>query len=149
MRKIFRLKRYFEQRKNAELLELKRAMVERFKKSSAFNSISSEKSRYVGNFASTLMGSIDPLSFQLFEGGIRYYNERLLRARMALDEAIENERKRKEAVLSASITHRIWENLYSRNEKRLKKYIEKKIEREADDSALIKLNTSSIHSKKG
>ena len=148
LRKIFRLKRYFEQKKNAELIELKKAMVERYRKAHAFESISSEKFRYVGRFASALTGPIDPATFRIFEGGVRYYNEKLSRARMALDSAIDNERKRKEAVLSASITHRIWENLYSRNEERLKKHIERKTEREADDSALLKMNPSSIHVRK-
>jgi len=148
LRKIFRLKRYFEQKKNAELIELKKAMAERYRKAHAFESISSEKFRYVGRFASALTGSIDPTTFHIFEGGVRYYNERLSRIRMALESALDNERKKKEAVLSASITHKMWENLYSRNEKRLKTHIERKAEREADDSALLKINSSSIHRKR-
>jgi len=138
LRKISRLKRYFEQRKNAELLELKKAVAEKIRKSDWCRKLESQKMEHINTFSSMLDGEIDPSALQLLEGGILFYNDRIERARRALDEAVQLERMKKEAALEAMIEHRMWENLYGRNEQKIRRYIGKRQELEADEMALIR-----------
>lgn len=138
LKKIRRLKRYFEQRKNMELVEMRKAVAERARRSSLCRKIESQRMSHIMNFSSMLDGEIDPFAMQVFESGMLFYNDQSERARRALDEAIKLERVRKEAALEAMVEHKIWENLYGRNEKKMRRIVGKKEELEADEMALIR-----------
>jgi len=138
LRKIRRLKRYFEQKKNIELLELRKAVAETLKRMKRRRELENRKLVHMERFAELLESEIDPSTLAIFESGARFFDEWIRKAEYSLEEARKEENVKREAAVRAMVEHKVWENLYGRNELRMKKYIEKKEELEADEMALMR-----------
>ncbi len=138
LRKIRRLKKYFEQKKNIELLELKKAVAETLRRMKRRGELESQKWMHMEHFTELLEEGVDPWTIRMFESGARFFDDLIRGAEYSLDEARKNESTKRVEAVRAMVEHRVWENLYGRNELRLKRYIEKREELEADEIALMR-----------
>lgn len=138
LKKIKRIKKFYEQKKNIRMLELQKAIAERMRRKKRCSLIESRKSEYLENIEARLNSEIDLNFLMNLEGGLAFFNESLKRAASRLNEAARAEAAKRTEAVDASIEHKVWENLYGKHEKRVRRYYDLREEREIDDLALLR-----------
>ena len=137
VRKLRKIARYFEQKKLLSVVELQKASSRRNIEEKALESLYMKKNEF-------FLESIPPEGEHLnvgelkrFRGGKDHFDRRISLQKSSVLTSIRDEHVRREAVVSESITHKIWEKVVSSSESDLQKHLEVVRNRVADDLALV------------
>jgi flagellar biosynthesis chaperone FliJ len=141
VRRLARLEKYFEQKKNMKAAELQKAMAESITRERRLVAALERKCEYFREAASALTGHIDTARAAAIGPVVEYFVEQTDSLRAELAAARMREREKREAVIMASLTHRIWESLVAKNRNRLRSSEEVRRERLLDDLAMRRFSS--------
>ncbi len=147
VKKIERITRYHQQRKNQQVIRLKRASMKRLSIQKSLSAAAVQRGKFSHDCLSSLTGNVSMAEVLYMEGGSRSIRAEIDQIGARLADARKAEEERRRVLADAVTTHRVWEKVLYRNRARTKKREELKQRRITDDMALRKLQ--SPHGMKG
>ena len=138
IKRIRKLTRYYEQRKTAAIAELERLRAASVAAERRLSTEAARREAYYVRAASTIAGRIDTAALGALDAGIAYCMERADERRRELAASREREDAQRARVVEASMTHRVWENLFARSVDRHRRAEEGRRDRMLDDLAVLR-----------
>jgi flagellar export protein FliJ len=138
IRKLERITRYHEQRKNQHVLRLKKARLERQLIENKLSGARERRDKYSQDFVSVLTGKINMRDVVYMEGANSSLRSEIDSIRSQLVEAKKLEFKSRRVLSDAMIEHRVWERILLKNLVKMRKHEEHKLERLSDELAIRK-----------
>ena len=138
VKKLRRIVRYLEQRKQAQVLELRRASLLRAQSERSVEWIRKRREEHIERSVSALSGRLEPALLAGMDRDRTYFKRRLDEFEASLESAVGVEHATRRAVVEAAVNHRLWETVAERTAHQLKRCEESRSDRVSDDLALLK-----------
>ncbi|MBN1164721.1 MAG: hypothetical protein JXB45_09090 [Candidatus Krumholzibacteriota bacterium] len=141
-KKLRRIARYYEQQKNLRMVELQKALGERVRERKKLQGLESRGHQYLADAATLLEGRLNPGEIIRRQHGNNYYRDSIRKQRDVVEDSVATEKSRRQSLISASLTCRIWSKLVNNHEILVRRKQTRIQEGLADDLALLHARAS-------
>ncbi len=137
VRKLQKIARYFEQKKMMSVAELRKAGIKRSAEEKRLENWYFLKNDHMEDCVRAMSETIDLGRAARFHGECSFFDRGIEGQKIAVIDAVNEEKASREEVIRDSVTHNMWEKVVLRNVETLRRHIESSQGRTADDLALV------------